>query len=402
MSDTGKFDKKTLLWIAIGAVVLAIGMGGNYLASVLNQPSGNSDAGSITSAPLVEVVAPVTASPNYTIRVPGRFRSRQTVAIVGEVQGKITYLNPRLVVGGRFEQGELLLKINPVNFQAEVARAKAGLRSAEASLIRARLDNDRQKELAATGASSKAARDAAVANLANTEASVKQAEAQLLIAEENLERTEIRAPFPAIVFSENIASDSYVAPGQQLAELMDARAGELVAGLSPRAAASVARLLAGAGGDPISAIARPNEGSVGSIALEGYIENFSPSIDQASRSALVVAVFPNAFSIENEGRVFSNDFMTLEIEARSTNSVWEIPYGAIRRDKYIWLVNANDELERADVSIVRGEGEKAFVSSTADLSAAKLMVTVLAAEEAGMIVRSRILDASVEQAELAR
>ena len=389
MEQSSKFNRKTLLWIAVGIIIFALGVFSMLTGSAINQPSGDPAALAAQSAPLVDVIKPKAASRDYIIRVPGRFRSRQTVSLVGEVVGKVVFLNDKLVLGGRLDQDELLLKINPLDFEAEVARATAGVASAEALLLQAQLDNDRQKELAATGAASQAARDAAVATLANAEATFNQAKAQLLVAEQNLVRTEVRSPFPAIVLSENVSIDSYVSPGQQLAELMDARAGELVAGLSPKASAAVAALFHDDPAQTITATARPNDGSVGSVVLQGYVENFSPSIDQASRSALVVAVFPDAFSEANVGRVFSDDFMTLEIMARATGNVWQVPYGAVRRDRYLWVIDQANKLQRVDIDVVRGDDEKAFVTSDTDLSEMDIVATLLAEEAEGLLVRSQ-------------
>lgn len=361
-------------------VMMAAGASNNVAdAAAQNRP--------VDKGQLVETMTAHAVAGKYVVEAPGRLQSRQNLLIVGEVAGKVTYVNPKFVLGGRFEEGETFFQINKADYQAEVARSKAGVASAEASLVQARLDNERRLNLVKTGAVSEAARDQAVANLAAAEAGVAQAKASLVRAQENLERTTVKAPFPALVTSENISLDSYVSPGQELARILDTRAGELVAGLSPRKAAAVTRALSILADGKLVAVAKPNDGSVGSGILTGYVDQFSPSIDAASRTALVVAVFPDAFGAENAGRVFANDFMTLEIAVEAEQQVWRVPVGAVRKDSYVWVVKDGKLAKRA-VTVIDHEGENALVASTDGLEDEKVVLSILSEEHEGLKVRA--------------
>ncbi len=371
-----------------GAAVLAAGVFVMITAGATNGVADNSADNALRAqGPLVEVLEAETVDGAYTIEAPGRLQSRQNLVIVGEVAGKISYVNPKFVLGGRFKEGETLFRINDADYKAELARAKAGVASAKAALVRAKLDNERRIDLVKKGAVSVAARDEAVANLASAEAGVEQAKADLIRAQDNVDRTDIKAPFPALVLSEAISKASYVSPGQELARIIDTRAAELVAGLSPRKAAAVTRALSTLAEGKLVAVAKPNDGSVGSGTLTGFVDQFSPSIDAASRSALVVAVFPDAFKKENAGRVFANDFMTLEIGVKSTEQVWQVPVGAIRKDKFVWIVEGG-KLVKRNVTVIDSQGENAFVISNAGLNGSKIMLTLLSEEIEGMSVRS--------------
>lgn len=361
-------------------IMMAAGASNNVAdAAAQNRP--------VDKGQLVETMTAHSVDGRYVVEAPGRLQSRQNLLIVGEVAGKITYVNPKFVLGGRFAEGETFFQINKADYEAEVARSKAGVASAEASLVQARLDNERRLDLVKTGAVSEASRDQAVANLAAAEAGVAQAKASLIRAEENLERTTVKAPFPALVTSENISLDSYVSPGQELARILDTRAGELVAGLSPRKAAAVTRALSILAGSKLVAVAKPNEGSVGSGTLTGYVDQFSPSIDAASRTALVVAVFPEAFSAENAGRVFANDFMTLEIAVEADQQVWRVPVGAVRKDSYVWVVKDN-KLSKRLITVIDHEGENALVASKDGLEGEQLVLSILSEEHEGLKVRA--------------
>lgn len=369
--------------LLIGAVALGIGIGIMTFAGSTGAKQENDDHALKNILPTVEITAARAVSDHYVISAPGRLTPRQRVTIVGEISGKVAYVNPKFTMGGRFEAGEVLFKINQADYQAERVRAEAGLMSGMAQLKKAKSDHTRRVSLANKGTVSEAAREAAIAAVAAAEAGVKQAEAGLTRAEENVKRTEVRAPFPALVLSENTALGSYVSPGQKLGEIMDTRLGELVVGLSPQETAEVARVLHKNKG-ALKVTARPNNGSVGSEVIRGTIDKLSPAIDGSSRSALVVATFPNAFSAEKSGKIFSNDFMTLEIKIKPSETLWEIPVGVLRKDQFIWTISPDHLLVKNPVTLVHSAGNTILVSAESDLSDAKIMASFLSEEEEGM------------------
>jgi len=379
-----KLEKKSLFPLIVGAGVFGLGFFAVSIADDQGVETSNNQLQK--TGPLVETITAEKVDGHYGIEAPGRLQPRQQLSIVAEVSGKVTYVNPKFVVGGRLSAGDILFEINSVDYEAEVVRSKAAVAGSQASLIQAELANTRQLDLVRQGAVSEAAKDTAVANLATAKASLLQAKAQLQRAEENLKRTKIKAPFPALVSNETVSLDTYVAPGQTIGTLIDTRAGELIAGLPPEKAAAVSRVFQGNAGT-LKAIAKPNSGSVGSTSLEGYIDQFSPAIDEASRSALIVAVFPGAFSPENEGLVFANDFMTLEITMQSPVTVWKLPVGVVRKGSYVWLVD-NDKLTRRDITVINTTDETTLVTSKQSLENVKILSTLLSEESSGLHVHT--------------
>jgi RND family efflux transporter MFP subunit len=373
-------------WVIAGFIVMGFGLLAMFGAGGINSVDSAGESVSTSSLPVVEVAQVVEGASEYTLEIPGRLRARNGISLVGEVAGKIVFVDPRLVLGGRFVKDEILIEINKNDYSAEVARAEAVLASSKAILAQTKADTKRRIELFDTGAVTEVVRDQAIANLASAEASLQQAEAQLIVARENLSRATIRAPFPALVLAEGASLGGYVSPGQELAQLMDIRAAELVAGVSPREAAAIVTSMT-RNQHEIKVTAKPNEGSVGTKPLTGRIDNFSPAIDSTSRSALIVAVFPDAFSTENTGRVFSGDFMTLEIPVSAgDDNVWRVPYGALRRNEYIWLVNDQGQLEQENVVVLSEVNGSAMISSKSDLSEKRVLLTALSEEREGLKV----------------
>ena len=179
---------------------------------------------------------------------------------------------------------------------------------------------------------------------------------------------------------------TFVSPGQPLATLISAEEGELQAGLPAEDVSAVRNALKALDGERLSVEARPNSSSLGSLVLDGYLSEFSPVIDQQSRTATVIAVFPDAFIPEHDGDVFAGDYMDLVIEGRSAAPLWLLPDGSMRQDEYVWLVGEDEQLQRVDVDPVNRTEDGVLVLSDGLDAQSRLLLTVLAEEIEGMRV----------------
>lgn len=178
--------------------------------------------------------------------------------LASEIQGRVREV--RVVENQRVAAGELLVVLDPEESEIRVARAEANLAaarnrmdSAEAAAASADAEGkaatveqwrtgrelDRARSLASRGAVSdqqldaaRAAHDAALANVkalalrADAErgvlgnsAPLRQAEAELREARLSLARTELRAPFDAIVGRKNVEPGDIVRAGESLLAL---------------------------------------------------------------------------------------------------------------------------------------------------------------------------------------
>ena len=131
------------------------------------------------------------------------------------------------------KKGDILFKIDPDLFEAELEQAEANLRAAEAALNSAiatrdqnKLDLARFEQLVKTSAASEKQVSDAQHTLRAAEASVKacqaaieQSKAAVSRARINLDYTVIRAPYDGIVGTANISIGSLVSPSTKLANI---------------------------------------------------------------------------------------------------------------------------------------------------------------------------------------
>lgn len=123
----------------------------------------------------------------------GRGEAAAKTDLVARVSGIITEIVAE--DGALVKKGDVIFKIEPDTYEAEVAGQKASVLRAEANVKLAEIELDRKIELLRRDTIAESERDIAQANASVAEADLSAALASLKNAELNLERTVITAPF---------------------------------------------------------------------------------------------------------------------------------------------------------------------------------------------------------------
>lgn len=162
------------------------------------------------------------------ISATGTLGALSTVDVGSEISGKVEEV--LVDFNDRVSRGQVIARIDPTTFDAQIAQgdaaiasARAALMTAQANLRNAELSYDRSRELAAQKLVSRgdldqalASRDQARAQVAQAEAQIRQQEASTRNARLNLGRTVIRSPVDGVVLTRAIE------PGQTVAASLQA------------------------------------------------------------------------------------------------------------------------------------------------------------------------------------
>ena len=135
------------------------------------------------------------------------------VAIAPKVSGYVQVLN--VTDNQHVKKNDVILQIDPTDYQLAVNSAQASLDSANASWENSKTNLKRYQN-GVKGAFSKQQIDDVVAQEKVERAHVATAAAQLAIAAENLRNTAIYAPFDGRITERGVERGAYVQPGQQL------------------------------------------------------------------------------------------------------------------------------------------------------------------------------------------
>jgi multidrug efflux system membrane fusion protein len=148
----------------------------------------------------------------------GRLEAIETVTLRPRVGGFIDSVH--FEEGGRVEQGELLFRIDPRPYRAEVERLRAERQRAAARVEVARSYRERAERLLARNATSREEYERLVADAEVAEAELASVEAALEAAELNLSFTEVTAPIAGRVSRALVTPGNLVDPSTVLTTLV--------------------------------------------------------------------------------------------------------------------------------------------------------------------------------------
>jgi len=148
----------------------------------------------------------------------GSVRPRTETTVVAEVSGKIVTVSQNFVAGGFFRKGEMLLQIDPSDYQAALKKAQANLASRKAQYADQKARSEQAlKDWTNLGRKGEPS-DLVLRKpqLAEARANVQAAEAELQKADRDLERTRIKVPYDGLVRTKQADIGQFVAPGTPL------------------------------------------------------------------------------------------------------------------------------------------------------------------------------------------
>ncbi|MCP5150144.1 MAG: efflux RND transporter periplasmic adaptor subunit [Ectothiorhodospiraceae bacterium] len=184
---------------------------------------------------LVRVDTVRSETVTQTVPVLGRLVPRQAGTVAAQVHGPVAGFGAD--VGDRVARGEIIARLDPdmLTVARDIAagrlgEAEARLQTRRARLALARQERERLERLKQTQATSRALYDDARQQevIAETEvveatAALAGARAELRLAEINLARTEIRAPYDGVITQRLTETGAYVQAGQAVARMLGDR-----------------------------------------------------------------------------------------------------------------------------------------------------------------------------------
>src|SRR6202790_5373651 len=154
---------------------------------------------------------------NRVRRFPSILQPADVSVLSFEIAGQLKAIN--LQAGQKVQLGDLLAETDPRSLQAQVEQASAGVQQADAQAVNAEADFQRKEELLKKGATTQAAFDQSKATLLSAQAQLEQARRQLALANHNLDRSKLLAPFTGTIARIEVKSFAQVAAGQPILTL---------------------------------------------------------------------------------------------------------------------------------------------------------------------------------------
>ena len=334
------------VWLVVGAVVvfaaLALpklgSLGGN---SDSNKNNGTAGAPRDQSMPVRMQVIESEKLGDKVMTV-GTILSNEEVEIRSEISGKVEKIYFK--EGARARKGEVLLKINDAEPQAQLTRGQYRQALAEQ-------DAERQRQLFEKKLTSQEEYDVAANQL-----NIVKAELQIIQAQ--IAKTEIRAPFDGVIGLRYVSEGSYISPTTRITTLQDYNSVKVDFTIPEKYAAAIEK------GDKISFSV---EGSPRKFA--GTIYAMEAKIDPTTRTLQLRALSPNP-----ENALIPGAFANVEVVFKEEETL-TIPSFALIPDLkgHRVFLHKNGKAESQSVEI--GSRSDEFVEITQGVQAGDTMIT---------------------------
>jgi RND family efflux transporter MFP subunit len=317
--------------------------------------------------------------------------SRQ-IDLQPRVSGEIVGINPKLVPGGRFNKGEILLQLDDRDYKLEITKREGELAKAEQDYQIERGEQAMGKyywnlvDKSKTNSELQQLLTLRKPQLNKTEAACEASKAALEDAKLDLERTSISAPFNAVVMEENVDLGAQVSLNSQLAVL---------AGIDEywvKVAVPVDRLqwlyrpvdktVSGS----MARITYPNN-AAGTSSWPAVVARLLGQLEQNGRMARLLLSVDDPLGLKEENRyrppLLINSYVSVAIEGTELKDIFSIPRSALRDNNTVWIAATNNTLEIRTADIIWRDRERVFI--TEGLAAGeRLIVSDLSTPVAGM------------------
>lgn len=333
----------TILTIVISLVLLAVGIGTRLAAETERAAEREAEVAAQRERALLprEVVVTLTEPIQYefTFPITGTLDPIRETELSFNAGGRLDHIDVSL--GEKVTAGQTIARLDRRSISAYGRLATAGVQASQAQLELAQDRLARTERLHAAGAASDADLHAAQQQLSLAQAQHAQASAQGRITSTDSSNHILRAPFDGTITRVPSGTGSVVGPGQPLFRLEDLSSLILRSGVTERALAHIQI------GDKVEIENPPVVGVV--IAL-------ARSLDPMTRRAPIEIAVDNA-----DGKLVGHALVRGDVRTGRSVPALRVPATAIRGDRSVLIVNAQNEIEARPVEAIFEEDGTAVV-----------------------------------------
>lgn len=302
------------------------------------------------------------------VKVQGEVQPRTEINLVPQVSGLITYMSPKFIEGGRFNKGDLLVRIEPAEFELRVTQARANVAQAQTVIAREQSESvlARQdwEDLGRSGAPTPLT--LREPQMAEAKAQLASAEARLAEAELQLARTELRSPFDGRVTARHVDQGEFVTAGTRLGEIysvdvMDVRLPMTNDDLR-RAGLTLGYQASGSGGGIPVTLSADVAGQFSE--WQGHIVRTDSRFDATTRVLYAYAEVRDPFGAgaSNGTPLAPGIYVNAAVDGQALKNVIVIPRAALRGEGTVYLA-VDDTLEIKAVTVLSSDRQHAILSS---------------------------------------
>ncbi len=327
------------------------------------------------------------------IRGEGFVTPLRQLALSAQVGGRVTYVHPAIAERGRFEVGEVLLRLDDRAQIAALSQTDANIAATEARLAQNTQDLERTRALLERGVSTQTQVDDLISDRDELTANLDGLVAARLSAEIALADRIVEAPFTGAVLSKSVEVGDVISAGQGLADIFTEGELEIDVPVRQADAALIPGLFSGSRAHATVDI--PFADYV--FRWDATVSRVAPQVDPVTRTLTVTLRLDEIANVA--GRTVDgvsiasgappaliNAYATVVIDGIEPENTYRIPSTALRGDGTLWIYDAGT-LAVAPAEPVHVDGESTYVQVTGLDPATRIVSSALSAPVPGMPLR---------------
>lgn len=313
---------------------------------------------------VVETMPAALTNARAQINAMGTVTAAKSVTLKAQVSGVVQSVPPNFMPGSLVKKGEVLVRLDPSDYEVSVRKARSALADATAALAIEQgsqtIAREELKLLTQISEDRVDYTDLALRKpqLAQAQADVASARADLDQALLNLKRTTITAPFNAMIMARSVNEGAYVGAQTELVTLVgtDVFWVEAMVPLDQVAYIDPSR----EGGAPAEISSQAGPGT-----WQGRVIQTAGKLNDVGRMATVIVAVENPLGTREHPAavpLMVSDYVTVSISGRTLAGVVALPRAALQDDNTLWI-NRDSTLDIRRVSLAWKDRTRVYLAS---------------------------------------
>jgi RND family efflux transporter MFP subunit len=350
-----------LKWaLSIGVIVAAVAVAFILISTKEEPPRAEKPL----EGTLVEVIQINTSRHEVDLHAKGTVVPAKEIVLQAELGGRVIWQSPELVAGGRFKTDQPMVRIDSRDYQLAVESHRSQVNRAKLDLsIEARRGEVAKREWNAFGEMDVSDEQRALAQrepqLEANRLALKAAQSALKKAQLDLSRTTLRAPFNAMVVSENVDTGQLLSPQTAVARLVGTDEYHVQVSVPVASLRSARVRTADAPGSEVKIFQRVGQET---IERPGEVIRQLPDLDPGGAMARVLVNIENPLGKRGDLPLLLGSFVDVSIGAQPIADAIRLPRVALRNGRNVYVMNDQDMLEIRDVQIAWTEPDAVLVT----------------------------------------
>lgn len=313
--------------------------------------------------PLVRTLSVSPDSIQLTVTTHGTVEPRTESDLIPEVSGRVIEISPSLVSGGFFLKNDVLLRIEPLDYEVALAQAKAGIARAQSDVTNTKKNHERQLDLSRTQATSASQRDDTLNRLHIAQATLSEAKARLARAQRDIERTSMIAPYDGRVRSERVDIGQFVNRGAPIATIYAVDYAEVRLPIHDEELAFL-DLPLGYGDEQLTKAVPVILSARFAGAMhqwQGQVVRTEGELDPQTRMVNVIASVQAPYA--NQPPLSVGLFVDAEIKGTLVHNIVQLPRSAMRGKNNVFVIDKDQRLRFREVEVLRMSNDRVLIKS---------------------------------------